>query len=200
MGDAANSPRKAGALLALTLLVALPLTGAAGACPAPDQLHAEAIDRSFVQEKSLAGMAKPLRSEGRLTATASEIVWHMTTPFDVKTVITASGISQSVDNGPAQSVGPGSAEMGVSIAKSMAAMMRGQWEELKTLFSVSLPPVQPTGDWAVVLKPLDGRLGNLLGTITVHGCTDVESVAIERPDGDRETIVFGDAKSMAVRQ
>ena len=191
MGDAANPARKVVALFALTLGVASTAAFAAQACPAPDKLRAEAIDRSFTQDKNLAGMSKPLHSEGRLTASSDAVVWHMTTPFDVATTITAKGIVQSVDNGPAQPVGPGSAEIGISVAKSMAAMMRGQWDELKTMFDVAVSPVPAAGDWTVKLTPLDPRLLSVVGIITVRGCTDVDDVTIERADGDRETIRFG---------
>jgi hypothetical protein len=135
-------------------------------------------------------MSRPLKSEGRLTANADEVVWHMTKPFDVKTIITSQGISQSVDGKPAEQVGPGSAQIGAAIAKSMAALMRGPWGDLKAMFAVE--PSHRAGNWQVLLTPLDQRLQSVLGAIKVRGCTDVSNVEIVRPDGDRETIHFSD--------
>jgi hypothetical protein len=188
MGNAAGSARK---VIALFALISGVVSGSAAvACPKPDQLRASSLDRTFTQEKFVSGMSKPLKSEGRIMASGDEIVWHMKKPFDVKTTIAPSGISQSVDGKPAEAAG--AAEIGAMVAKSMAAMMRGRWSDLKTMFSVTLPSPQEEGSWLVVLKPLDERLQGVLGTITVHGCSDVSDVEIVRPDGDRESIHFGD--------
>jgi hypothetical protein len=176
------------------LIVGVLVATEVAACPAPDQLHVTSLDRAFTQEKFMSGMSKPLKSEGRLLASADEVVWHMTKPFDVKTTITGKGISQSVDGKPAERAGPESTEVGASIAKAMAALMRGQWSELKTMFTVK--PSAPVGaeDWQVLLTPLDQRLQSVLGTIVVRGCEDVSLVEITRPDGDRETIVFSESR------
>lgn len=191
MGNAADLARKAGALSALISFAMF--ATAAVACPAPDQLSAASLDRGFTQEKFISGMSKPLISEGRITAKENEIVWHMQKPFDVATIITPQGITQSVDGKPAEP-GAGTAEIGSAVARSMAAMMRGQWDELKTMFSVALPKASGEGDWLVVLTPMDPRLQSVLGTISVRGCSDVSNVEIVRPDGDRENIRFGDAQ------
>jgi hypothetical protein len=179
--------------MAAALSGALVFASPAFSCPAPTELRATTLDRRFTEEKFISGMSKPLTSEGRLTASGDEIVWHMTSPFDVKTVIAPSGITQSIDGGAASPVAPGAAEMGAGIAKSMAALMRGQWEELKTLFDVTLPVPAAAGPWRVELKPRDQRLQGVLGTISVEGCQDVSSVRITRADGDHETIHFGGA-------
>jgi hypothetical protein len=167
------------------------------ACPAPGDLRATALDRHFTEEKFISGMSKPLLSEGRLTARADEVVWHMTSPFDVRTVIAPSGIMQAIDGGEPTAVGPGASEIGAGIAKSMAALMRGQWSELKTMFDVALPSTPASGEWQVVLTPLDPRLQGMLGTITVRGCEDVSRVEIARDGGDREVIHFDDAANKA---
>ncbi|HEX7774917.1 MAG TPA: LolA-related protein [Parvibaculum sp.] len=193
MGNAACAAREVGALVAAALSGALVFASPAYACPAPTELRATALDRHFTEEKFISGMSKPLTSEGRLTASADEVVWHMTSPFDVKTIIAPSGITQSIDGGTASPVAPGAAEMGAGVARSMAALMRGQWEELKTLFEVTLPAAPAAGSWQVELKPRDQRLQGVLGAITVHGCQDVSSVEIARADGDHETIHFDGA-------
>lgn len=190
MGNAADLARKIVALSALISFTVL--TTAATACPAPDQLRTPSLDRAFTQEKIISGMSKPLMSEGRITAKENEIVWHMQKPFDVRTIITPQGITQSVDGKPAEP-GAGTAEIGATVARSMAAMMRGQWDELKTMFAVALPKTSGEGDWLVVLTPIDQRLQTVLGTISVRGCSDVSNVEIVRPDGDRESIRFSDS-------
>lgn len=125
-----------------------------------------------------------------MSARDSEIVWHMLKPFDVKTIITPNGITQSIDGATPTAVNTGTGAMAASIARSMAAIMRGDWAELRAMFAVTLPDANPKGDWTVQLMPLDQRLQALLGKIAVQGCSDVSRVDVERPDGDREHIQF----------
>ncbi len=191
--NATGLVRKAGALPILLMGVSL-ATGAT-ACPSPEALNTEAFNRAFTQEKFMAGMDHPLRSSGRLVAHDNEIVWHMLTPFDVKTTITPQGISQSIDGGASANVGTGASEISTSLARSLAAMMRGEWNSLKSIFAVTLPSEMGEGDWTVRLNPLDDRLKALLGSITVRGCQDVSTVDIKRPDGDHEHIQFDAAAS-----
>ena len=177
-------------ILGAAALLFVGLASTAHACPSPETLNGGALDRAFTQEKSISGVDHPLRSTGRLEAESDKIVWHMLTPFDVKTTITPDGITQSFDGGPANEVATGSNEISSMIARTMASMMRGDWESLKSIFAISMPATAGEGDWAVVLNPLDDRLGKLLGQITVRGCEEVSTVDIARPDGDREHIQF----------
>ena len=145
MGNAARLAREAVAMarlsafavMALLLLARLPAEAAT--CPSPKDLQMAEVDRAFVQERHIEGLSKPLVSRGELHADAERIIWHMKDPFDVKTVITSDGITESVSGGPAQPVGAGSGELGASVARSAAALMRGQWDELSSLFNVSSP-------------------------------------------------------------
>jgi len=167
---------------------------ALAACPPPDALKIEKFERSFRQEKTVSGLDKPLRSEGEVSVREDEIIWHMEKPFDVKTVMNASGITQSVDGGAPVAVGPESANIAGGIAKSMASIMRGEWSALARIFAIDKGAAQGDGDWSVALVPHDARLAALMGKIVVHGCTDVSRVDIARPDGDSESISFGPVK------
>lgn len=192
MGNATGIARKAGTLF--VLMSGLGMGVAHASCPAPDKLKATNFERHFVQEKHVSGLDKPLRSEGQMSVSDKEIVWHMSKPFDVETTMSATGITQSVDGGEPVSVGPESSDIAGGIAKSMASMMRGEWTALERIFAVDVPPLPAEGDWVVHLTPHDARLGALIGKITIHGCVDVNQVNIERPDGDGEVIRFDPVK------
>lgn len=201
MGNAAHPARKAVAMarlsafavVALLLLARLPAEAAT--CPSPKDLQMAEVERSFVQERHIEGMSKPLISRGALQADAQRIVWHMEDPFDVKTVITSEGITESVSGGPAQPVGAGSGEIGASVARSAAALMRGQWDELSSLFNVSSPSTLEDGKWEVVLTPLNERMRQAVGNIEVTGCADVERIEIGgEGSGDRHVITFANAE------
>ncbi|MES1991337.1 MAG: outer membrane lipoprotein carrier protein LolA [Pseudomonadota bacterium] len=179
-----------GVVVAAGLLPAVALA----ACPPPDALKISEFERSFVQEKHVSGLDKPLRSQGEMSVNENEIIWHMKKPFDVRTVMNATGITQSVDGAAPVPVGPESLNIAGGIAKSMASIMRGEWSALAQIFAIDKNAEQGDGDWAVSLVPHDDRLGALIGRIVVHGCTDVSHVDIVRPDGDSESISFGPVK------
>lgn len=197
MGNAAHPARKALALACL-LSLAGAADAAAESCPAPQEIRIASVDRAFVQERHIEGMSRPLVSHGRLQAEGDEIVWHMQRPFDVKTVITPAGISESVDGGPLKPSGAGAAELGAGVARSAAALMRGQWEALSSHFNVSAPSTLDSGEWQVRLTPLDARLRQAVGEIAVTGCADVDRIAVGGDDSsERHIIAF--AKSEEAR-
>src|SRR5688572_15464471 len=86
-------------------------------CVQPDQLHVTAICRPFGQESFLAGMTAPMQSEGRLKVAPEKISWHMTSPFDVETILTPTAITRSINGATPQLMGPGGADISASIAR-----------------------------------------------------------------------------------
>ena len=162
----------------------------ADTCVQPDQLHVTAIDRPFVQERFLAGMADPLRSEGRLQVSPEKISWHMTSPFDVETILTPTEITQSINGGTPQPMGPSGSDISASIARLFASLLQGRWADLQSVFRVSKGAGAPGTPWSVSLEPLDQQMQKILGTIEVQGCTDIATIKIEHENGDREVITF----------
>jgi hypothetical protein len=159
-------------------------------CVQPDQLHVTAIDRPFVQERFLSGMADPLRSEGRLKVSPEKISWHMTAPFDVETILTPTAITQSINGGPPQPMGPGGSDISASIARLFASLLQGRWADLQSVFRVSKDTSAPGTPWSVSLQPLDPQMQKILGSIEVQGCTDIATIKIDHENGDREVINF----------
>ncbi|MDP1627317.1 outer membrane lipoprotein carrier protein LolA [Parvibaculum sp.] len=177
------------AVLFLTLL-SFTAPARAASCPMPEEIREEKVTRGFTQERHIEGMSRPLKSAGVLHAEEGRIVWHMLKPFDVETVITASGITEAVDGGAPQPVSAGPADMGAGIARSAAALMRGQWTELETIFNASSPVILENGDWEILLTPLQARMKSAIGSISVRGCEDVARVEIGGAGGDRQVIEF----------
>jgi hypothetical protein len=177
-------------LAGFSLMAGLFATGPtmAETCVQPDQLHVAAIDRAFVQERFLAGMAEPLKSEGRLKVSAERISWHMTAPFDVETVLTPTAITQSINGGPAQQAGP--ADLSASIARLFASLLQGRWTDLQSVFRVAKGATASGAPWSVALEPLDPQMQKILGKIEVLGCTDIATIKIGHENGDREVINF----------
>lgn len=197
MGNAARAAREAFAVARMKRFAVLFLTllsftapARAASCPMPEEIREEKVTRGFTQERHIEGMSRPLKSAGVLHAEEGRIVWHMLKPFDVETVITASGITEAVDGGAPQPVSAGPADMGAGIARSAAALMRGQWTELETIFNASSPVILENGDWEILLTPLQARMKSAIGSISVRGCEDVARVEIGGAGGDRQVIEF----------
>jgi hypothetical protein len=163
---------------------------AAAECISPDNLHVDTIDKPFTQERYLTGMSAPLKSEGDLKVTKDQISWHMTKPFNVETLITPQGITQSVDGGPAQPVGPGASDLSTSIARLFANLLQGKWGELETFFHVSKGAAAPGTPWSISLKAIDPQMQKVFGTIDVEGCKDISTIRVDHENGDHEVIHF----------
>ncbi len=159
-------------------------------CSTPDSFDEKTVERRFMQERQIEGMSKTLSSEGVLRAGEGRIVWHMTKPFNVEMVITADGITESVDGEAPRPVRAGSTNMGASIARSVTAVMQGQWTELESLFIVSAPLTLEGGDWEILLVPRQERMKAVIETIKVRGCSDVARVEIGGGRGDLQVIEF----------
>lgn len=169
------------------LFIAQPAMG--GTCIAPDRLQIDAVSKHFSQERYLSGVDNPLKSEGELKLTKDRITWHMTAPFDVETVITPQGITQSVDGGPAEPTGD-VAGLGPKIATLFANLLQGRWPELASVFNVLKKPVAEGEPWAVSLQTIDPKLQEAVGQIDIEGCSDISRIKIYHKNGDYELIRF----------
>jgi hypothetical protein len=188
--SSSRRPRLIGSICALQVLLCTADAATAETCVEPDKLHVTAIDRAFVQQRFLAGVAEPLRSEGRLKVSPEKISWHMTVPFDVETVLTPTSITQSIDGAPPQQAGPSGSDISASIARLFASLLQGRWTDLQSMFHVSKGATAPGSPWSVSLESLDPQMEKILGKIEVLGCADISTIKIERSNGDREVIEF----------
>jgi hypothetical protein len=177
----------------LAALLSAPLVAQpaiAGSCIAPDDLQIDAVDKHFSQERHLSGVDSPLKSEGELKLAKDQITWHMTAPFDVETVITPQGITQSIDGGPAEPTGD-VAGLGPRIAMLFSNLLQGHWTELNSVFNVIRKPVPEGEPWTVSLQTVDPKLQEAVSRIEIEGCVDVSRIRIDHKNGDYELIRFG---------
>ena len=164
-------------------------TAIAGACITPQHLQINSVKKHFSQERHLSGVDNPLKSEGQLELTEDRITWHMTAPFDVETIITSQGITQSIDGGPAEPTAD-IAGLGPKIASLFASLLKGRWNELNATFNVVQKPVAEGSPWAVSLQTIDPKLAEAISQIEVEGCTDISTIKIMHKNGDYELIRF----------
>jgi hypothetical protein len=174
-------------LLALTLLL---LCGAAP--PQPGALKpGEAIHGRFVQERHLAGLASPLRSEGSfLLAAGKGLIWRGEKPFATTVVITPAGILQMVNGAEVQRLAASRLPFLARFYDMLSGALSGDWSTLAHDFTVTR---SAEGDnWKMLLTPVraDDPTAAQLRSITVTGAKFVDAVEIRRANGDWEQLTF----------
>jgi hypothetical protein len=174
-------------LLALTLLL---LCGAAP--PQPGALKpGEAIHGRFVQERHLAGLASPLRSEGSfLLAAGKGLIWRGEKPFATTVVITPAGILQMVNGAEVQRLAASRLPFLARFYDMLSGALSGDWSTLTHDFTVTR---SGGGEhWMMVLTPgrADDPAAAQLKSITVTGAKFVDGVEIRRVNGDWEHLTF----------
>ena len=185
------------AVSALTVLPWPCATAATASGSAPQVLVAGEILRGhFVQERQLAGFARPLRSEGSFVlAPRRGLIWHNEKPFNSTTIITAGGILQLANGQEAMRLSasklPGLAQLyGV-----LGAALSGNTAPLQATFTVS--QTNDADGWRVELKPLSqsAQAQNVqamsqLRRLVLTGARYVDSVEVNRTGGDADRITF----------
>lgn len=192
MGNPAHPARKAVALAAggVILLAGAP---AFAACADPYRLKAETGSFDFRQTRRLASMKTPLVSTGVASVKPGRVDWRVVKPVDVRLTITPGRITQSVQGGPAQAVGPASADPFLR-SSGLFEILTGDFSALRRYYTISGGPASPGGAWKLSLKPKDATLARFLTTIEISGCARAEAVSIRQANGDSIAIEMGAAR------
>jgi len=179
-------------LLGLTLqaVVAMPEIGRAGerACPPPQEIQVGEFNRDFVQTRHLEGLSAPIVSTGTVSLSGDRVVWHSLSPFDIRTTFGPDGTTQSVEGGEPQAIDATGSAGPLVGGLPLTDVLRGDLGKLETFFRVTTSFDAAEGHWTGTLVPHDERLAEIIGTIEVSGCTEVESITLRRPAGDFDVI------------
>ena len=176
----------------LLLALAALLLCAAASPPQPGALKpGEAIHGRFVQERHLAGLASPLRSEGSfLLAAGKGLIWRGEKPFATVVVITPAGILQTVSGAEVQRLPASRLPFLARFYDMLSGALSGDWSTLAHDFTVTR---SAEGDnWKMLLTPAraDDPTAAQLRSITVTGAKFVDAVEIRRANGDWEQLTF----------
>jgi hypothetical protein len=176
----------------LLLALAALLLCAAASPPQPGALKpGEAIRGRFVQERHLAGLASPLRSEGSfLLAAGKGLIWRGEKPFATVVVITPAGILQTVSGAEVQRLPASRLPFLARFYDMLSGALSGDWSTLAHDFTVTR---SAEGDnWKMLLTPVraDDPTAAQLRSITVTGAKFVDAVEIRRANGDWEQLTF----------
>lgn len=185
MGHAAGAAGKIGAVLAACWLSFAGLANAQ--CADPLRMPVEYGAVGFTQTRHLGGVRAPLISRGRAEVSAAGIDWWVTEPVNVRTTIRASGMTQSVEGGAAQPIGPQGG--GFLSSVGLASLLAGDIAALRTHYDVASAPAGGPG-WRLRLTPKVANVAQVISYIEVSGCARISDVEVRQANGDWMQIVL----------
>lgn len=187
-------------LLLLALALAFPPSPALAAAPVaqiqamlakPDQLCGR-----FDQTKTLAGMKRPLASQGRFCVVQGKgVLWRTLTPFPNTLRLTRDEIVHFHGERVAMRLAAAQEPTVRMINSVLFSLLAGDLAQLDTLFEVDGSVAG--GTWKVALKARAPALAKAIGAIALEGGAYVRNIAIVEQGGDRTEIVFSDIKTGA---
>jgi outer membrane lipoprotein-sorting protein len=156
--------------------------------------RAQAVRGGFVQRRHLAGLARPLESDGRfLFARGTGIEWHTETPFDSQFVLTANGMTQRDEGGETLRISVADQPALTVVSRVFFALFALDFDALSQDFTMS--GASPTGaPWRLALRPRTAALGGVFRQALVSGDATVTSVRLEDANGDVTEITLRDVQ------
>lgn len=183
----------AGACLALLCAAAhagAPVAKIQSMLARPDQLCGR-----FDQTKQLAGMKKPLASNGRFCVVAGKgILWRTLKPFPNTLRVTRDEIVNYQGDRVAMRLDAQQEPTVRMINGVLFSLLGGELGQLESLFEVD-----GTVDkqWKVTLKARSPALAKAIGTISLEGDAYVRHIQILEASGDKTEIAFSDIRTGA---
>jgi hypothetical protein len=147
----------------------------------------------FVQERMLAGIPKPLRSEGRfLLVPGTGLIWRAEKPFATVTVITPGGLTQAVSDQQTLNLPSSRLPFLKPFYDMLSGALAGDWRAIEQSFTVTREDKAP--NWGVRLVPKKADTNMPFESIRVSGATLVERVEMAKSGGDQERLEFTEQK------
>jgi hypothetical protein len=176
----------------LLMLFCLLPTGAAVAGPCAGLGHGQVLRGRFIQERRLKGFAAPLRTEGKFVlAQAEGLIWKAEKPFPVATMITKAGLVQRVRGNETLRLPSSRLPALVRLYDMLGGALAGDWSALEPAFVLARSGRDTA--WQVIFTPrLASDPAMPFSAITAVGGCFVDSVVLDRADGDADTLTFLD--------
>lgn len=175
--------------LALVLASAIP-AGAAEPQPVPS---GQILQGRFTQERTLTGIPRPLRNEGRfLLVPGTGLIWRAEKPFATVTVITPGGLTQSVSDQQTLNLPATRMPFLKPFYDMLSGALAGDWRAIESNFTVTREDVAPNWGVRLVPKKSGDPANGGIESIKLSGAGFVETVEIAKTGGDHEKLVFSD--------
>ena len=148
----------------------------------------------FDQTKTLAGMKKPLASNGRFCVVAGKgVLWRTLKPFPNTLRLTRDEIVHFQGERVAMRLEAKQEPTVRMINSVLFSLLSGDLGQLDKLFEVDGSAA--AGSWKVALKAREPALAKAIGAIALDGGAYVKNIQIDEAGGDRTSIVFSDIKT-----
>jgi hypothetical protein len=161
----------------------------------PTLAAGQTLHGRFVEERHLKGLSSTLKSEGSFVlAPGKGLIWRIEQPIQTLTVITPAAIRQIINGSEVQHIDAARVPFIAHFYDMLNGSLIGDWSAMRHDFVV-----KSTGDrqaWRTVLTPLqpDDPIAGMLASIVISGGKMVDSVDINRTNGDSEHMAFLDQK------
>ena len=143
----------------------------------------------FDQTKQLAGMKKPLASNGRFCVVAGKgVLWRTLQPFPSTLRLTRDEIVNYQGDRIAMRLDAKTEPTVRMINNVLFSLLSGDLGQLESLFEVD--GTIDGGSWNVALKARQAALEKAIGTIKLDGGAYVKNIVMSEAGGDKTSIVF----------
>lgn len=148
----------------------------------------EVVSGAFEQDKYIAVLPQPLRSEGRFSYDPERgLDWETLSPIPNRLTFNEQGISQTVDGKVVWEV-DANQPAAVTISQVMSSVLAMDWMVLQEYFE--LQGQVDNGNWKLHLEPRDASLKQVVEAIAIAGDREVKSLTLMEANGDRTEIRF----------
>lgn len=148
----------------------------------------------FDQTKTLAGMKKPLLSNGRFCVAAGKgVLWRTLQPFPDTLRLTRDEIVHYQGDRVANRLDAKTEPTVRMINSVLFSLLSGDLSQLENLFDVD--GTADANGWRVALKARKPELAKAIGAIALDGNAYVRNITIEEASGDRTSIAFSGMKT-----
>jgi len=177
------------ALAAIPLLAAAPVAKIQSMLSKPNVLCGR-----FDQSKQLAGLKKPLASNGRFCVVADKgVLWRTLQPFPNSVRLTRDEIVHMQGDRVTMRL-DAKHEPNVRLINSVLfALLGGDLGQIEKLFEIDGYIHDNT--WKVTLKAREPALAMALANIVLDGGAYVKNITISETSGDRNSIVFSEIQT-----
>lgn len=145
----------------------------------------------FSQEKKVAGLKKPLLSQGDFLVERDKgVIWRTQKPFAAAVAVTAKGIWSLKQAGTGikrSSIHQGNLGVAMDMIQKVLA---GDPSLLSKAFKVT--GQGDSASWSMELKPLDPVVARVITAIRLQGSAHVDRVEYSEANGDKTRIAFTD--------
>jgi len=146
--------------------------------------RAQAVRGAFVQQRHLAGLSKPLESDGRfLFARGVGIEWHTEKPFDSQFILTSDGMTQRDEGGETLRISVADQPALTVVSRVFFALFALDFDALSQDFTMTGADDR-SAHWQLTLAPRTAALRSVFRQAIVMGDSTVKSVRLEDANGD----------------